>query len=189
MALRLSRRRSMRASCRAMRFLLRDMPDAHLQIRLTCPDRGRGLSEQVADGRFVGLVASHKLLHDRLGQELIKRQLVGSLSVQNIAAPHVPAPRPQLRRCHLPRPQPAPLCPRPDPCRPPVMLLSSMRDGELRRVEAIHAGGVAASDLGLFIDRHPSQDLRQDFPRLGEGRLAVRIVRAPHHIFDADDVA
>src|ERR1700719_3215262 len=40
----------------------------------------------------------------------------------------------------------------------------------------------------------PRPDLRQDLPRLGKRRLAVRIVRAPHHVVPhhvvgADDVA
>src|SRR4051794_33553167 len=47
----------------------------------------------------------------------------------------------------------------------------------------------AAGDLGLLVARHPGQDLRQDLPGLGKGRLAVRIVRSPHHVVDADDVS
>jgi hypothetical protein len=31
----------------------------------------------MADGRLVDPVATHQLLHDRFGQELIKRELVG----------------------------------------------------------------------------------------------------------------
>jgi hypothetical protein len=31
----------------------------------------------MADGRLVNSVATHQLLHDRLGQELIKHELVG----------------------------------------------------------------------------------------------------------------
>src|SRR6266446_3442172 len=42
-----------------------------------CRPGGRGLLQQIADGRFVRLVAMHKLLHDRLSQELIKGRLVG----------------------------------------------------------------------------------------------------------------
>src|SRR5207245_1111790 len=53
---------------------------------------------------------------------------------------------------------------------------SSSRDGQPRHVKIVHAGGVAAGDpriavrgkLGLFVVRHPGQDLRQDFPRLGK---------------------
>jgi hypothetical protein len=37
----------------------------------------RGLAQQMTDGRFVRQVASHQLLYDRLGQELIKRRLGG----------------------------------------------------------------------------------------------------------------
>src|SRR6266478_9405142 len=75
----------------------------------------------------------------------------------------------------------------------PEFLLSS-GDGQPSQVEIVHAGGVAAGDLGLFVVRHPGQDLRQDFPRLGKRRLAVRIVRAPHHVVphpgvDTDDVS
>src|SRR5262249_56464808 len=66
---------------------------------------------------------------------------------------------------------------------------SSSRDGQPRHVEIVHAGGVAGGDLGLFVVRHALQDLRQDLARLGKRRLAVRIVRAPHHVVDADDVA
>jgi hypothetical protein len=55
----------------------------------------------------------------------------------------------------------------------------------------VGADGVAAGDprigvrgrLGLFVVRHPGEDL----PGLGKRRLAVRIVRALHHIVDADD--
>jgi hypothetical protein len=43
--------------------------------------------------------------------------------------------------------------------------------------------------LGLLVIRHALQDRRQDLPRLGKRRLAVRIVGAPHHVVDADDVA
>ena len=50
-------------------------------------------------------------------------------------------------------------------------------------------GRVAAGDLGLFVFRQAFQDLRQDLARLGKCRLAVRIVRAPHHVVDANDVA
>src|SRR5438874_4907263 len=66
---------------------------------------------------------------------------------------------------------------------------SSSAVGQSRRVKAVHAGGVASGDLGLFVVRHSGQDLRQDLARLGERRLAVRIVRAPHHVVDADDVS
>jgi hypothetical protein len=59
---------------------------------------------------------------------------------------------------------------------------SSSRDGQPRHIKIVHAGGVAA---GLFVVRHPGQDL----PRLGKRRLAVRIVRALHHVVDADDVS
>jgi hypothetical protein len=41
----------------------------------------------------------------------------------------------------------------------------------------------------MFVLRHAGQDLRQDLPLLGKRRLAVRMVRAPHHVVDADDVA
>jgi D-galactarolactone cycloisomerase len=50
----------------------------------------------------------------------------------------------------------------------------------------VHASGVEAHDLGLFVVRYALQDVRQDFARLGKRRLAVRIVRAPHHVVDAD---
>src|SRR5258708_1896943 len=46
-------------------------------VRLQCQPGSRGLLHQMADGRFVGPVATHELLHDRLGQELIERRLVG----------------------------------------------------------------------------------------------------------------
>ena len=39
-----------------------------------------------------------------------------------------------------------------------------------------------AGDLGLFVVRHPGEDFRQDLPRLGKRRLAMWIVRAPHHV-------
>jgi hypothetical protein len=68
-------------------------------------------------------------------------------------------------------------------------IMSSSSGGQPRRVKAVHAGSIAAGDLGLFVVRHPGQDLRQDLPRLGKCRLAVRIVRAPHHVVDADDVS
>ena len=45
--------------------------------RPQCQPGGHGLLHQMADGRFVGPVATHELLHDRFGQELIKRRLVG----------------------------------------------------------------------------------------------------------------
>jgi hypothetical protein len=46
-------------------------------VRLQCQPGCRGLLDQAADGRFVGPVAPHELLHDGLGQELIERRLVG----------------------------------------------------------------------------------------------------------------
>jgi hypothetical protein len=46
-------------------------------VRLQCQPGSRGLSHELADGRFVGPVAPHELLHDGLGQELIERRLVG----------------------------------------------------------------------------------------------------------------
>jgi hypothetical protein len=42
-----------------------------------CRPDVRDLLQQMADGRFVRPVATHELLHDRLGQELIKPRLVG----------------------------------------------------------------------------------------------------------------
>jgi hypothetical protein len=71
----------------------------------------------------------------------------------------------------------------------PGLLQTSSSDGQPSRVKFVQAGGVAAGDLGLFVVPHPGQDLRQDLPRLGKRRLAVRIVRAPHQVVDADDVA
>src|SRR5215813_8656352 len=70
-----------------------------------------------------------------------------------------------------------------------ALLGSSSEDGQPRGIKIVDAGGVAAGDLGLFVVRHARQDLRQDLARLGKRRLAVRIVRAPHHVVDADDVA
>jgi hypothetical protein len=61
---------------------------------------------------------------------------------------------------------------------------SSSRGGQLRHVKIVDAGGVPAGDLGLFVLRHALQDLA----RLRKGRLAMRIVRALHHVVDADDV-
>src|SRR6516162_4023317 len=66
---------------------------------------------------------------------------------------------------------------------------SSSKGHEPRDVKMVDASGVAAGDLGLFVVRHALQDLRQDLARLGKGRLAVRIVRAPHHVVHTDDVA
>src|SRR5438067_4898492 len=119
-----------------------------------------------------------------------------SRSVQNTAAPSRAKDRLRRRRCRLPLPQPTPLFPRPAPCRPPAMpsslvtsFLGSASARQTRDIKIVHAGGVATGDLGLFLLRHPGQDLRQDLLRLRKGRLAVRIVRAPHHVVDADDVA
>src|SRR5262245_4114897 len=56
-------------------------------------------------------------------------------------------------------------------------------------VEAVHARGVGAHDLGLLVLRHAGEDLAQDLARLREGGLAVGIVRAPHHVVHADLVA
>jgi hypothetical protein len=67
-------------------------------------------------------------------------------------------------------------------------MVSSSRN-PLCYVKIVHAGGVAAGDFGLFGLRHAFQDLRQDLARLGKGLLAVRIVRAPHHVVDADEFA
>jgi hypothetical protein len=61
---------------------------------------------------------------------------------------------------------------------------SSSRDGQPRHVKIVHAGGVAAGDLGLFVVRHALQDL----PRSGKRRLAMRIVRTPHHLLSGESV-
>jgi hypothetical protein len=44
---------------------------------------------------------------------------------------------------------------------------SSSRDGQLRHVKIVRAGGVAAGDPGLFIVRHALQDPRQDLAPIG----------------------
>src|SRR5262249_8819734 len=62
-------------------------------------------------------------------------------------------------------------------------------NGQSRHSKIVDAGGVAAGDLGLFLFGYPGQDLRQDLARSGKRRLALRVVGAPHHILDADDVA
>ena len=41
-----------------------------------CRPCDRDLLQQMADGRFVRAVTTHKLLHDRPGQKRIKRRLV-----------------------------------------------------------------------------------------------------------------
>src|SRR5262245_12635469 len=66
---------------------------------------------------------------------------------------------------------------------------SSSMGTHLRRLEPVDARGIAADDLRLLVLGHPGQDLGQDLPRLRERGLAVRIVRAPHHVVDADHVA
>src|SRR4029077_17879411 len=59
---------------------------------------------------------------------------------------------------------------------------------ELGDVEAIQARGIPAGDLRLLVLRHSRQDLGQDLPGLRERGFTVRIVRAPHHVVDADRV-
>jgi hypothetical protein len=92
-----------------------------------------------------------------------------------------------------------------DRCSNPALLQRAWlvkQGGSASPRRVVHTGGVAAGNprivvrgrLGLFVVRHPGQDLRQDLPRLGKRRLAVRIVRAPHHVVPhhvvgADDVA
>src|SRR5262245_6078254 len=66
---------------------------------------------------------------------------------------------------------------------------SSSMGGHLRDFEAVDPCGVAADDPGLLVLGHARKDLGQDLPRLRECGLAVRIVRAPHHVVDADHVA
>src|SRR5262245_6296639 len=57
---------------------------------------------------------------------------------------------------------------------------------QLGQIETIHARGVAGHDLRLLVLGHAGQDLGQDLARSREGRLAVGVVRAPHHVVDAD---
>src|SRR5215813_8319704 len=66
---------------------------------------------------------------------------------------------------------------------------SSSMGTHLRRLEPIDARGRAANDLRLLVLGHARQDLGENLPRLRERGLAVRIVRAPHHVVDADHVA
>src|SRR5262245_52663720 len=66
---------------------------------------------------------------------------------------------------------------------------SSSMGTHLRRFESVDTRSIAADDLRLLVLGHARQDLGQDLARLGERRLAVRIVRAPHHVVDADHVA
>src|ERR1700739_396051 len=64
---------------------------------------------------------------------------------------------------------------------------SSSTHDQPSHIEILHEGSVEAHDLGLFIVRHPDQDLREDLSRSRERRLAVRVIRAPNHVVDADD--
>ena len=52
---------------------------------------------------------------------------------------------------------------------------SSGSDRQPRHVKIVDAGGVAAGDLGLFVVRHPGQDLKPRVTSLGrrDGRAAV----------------
>ena len=50
---------------------------------------------------------------------------------------------------------------------------SKQRRSDLPR-QIVHASGVAAGDLGLFVLWYAVQDLRQDLPRSGRRGLAVR---------------
>ena len=52
---------------------------------------------------------------------------------------------------------------------------SSGNDRQPRHVKIVDAGGVAAGDLGLFVVRHPGQDLKPRVTSLGrrDGRAAV----------------
>ena len=43
---------------------------------------------------------------------------------------------------------------------PSVVTGASSRDGQPRHVKIVHAGGVAAGDLGLFVLRHPARIFR-----------------------------
>src|SRR5262249_18185892 len=56
-------------------------------------------------------------------------------------------------------------------------------------VKIVDAGGVEARDLGLFVLWHALQDLGEDLARSRKRRLAVRVVRAPHHVARTNYVA
>src|SRR5215468_2732119 len=80
--------------------------------------------------------------------------------------------------------------PRPRSARRPSREVESSNVGDhLRHVEPVDACGIAADDLRLLGLGHPREDFGQDLARLRERGLAVRIVRAPHHIVHADHVA
>src|SRR5215813_2819125 len=66
---------------------------------------------------------------------------------------------------------------------------SSSMGTHLRRLEPVDARGIAPDDLRLLVVGHARQNLGEDLARLRERGLAVRIVRAPHHVVDADHVA
>ena len=115
-----------------------------------------------------------------------------SLSVQNTAAPsraRASAPAP-------PMPPPAPATSATLPATRPMppsryavefsrqLPRFSLATSKLYTRAVLPPAILACSSSGT-----PGQDLRQDLPRLGKRRLAVRIVRAPHHVVDADDVA
>src|SRR5262249_4519344 len=51
------------------------------------------------------------------------------------------------------------------------------------------SGSGSGAGLAYSSSGTASRIFRQDLLRLGKGRLTVRIVRAPHHVVDADDVA
>src|SRR6185436_7071348 len=99
-------------------------------------------------------------------------------------APPIPPPAPTTSAT-LPSTRPMP---------PSCAFLASVslvvhEDGQSRQVEAVHARGDATDDFGLLVLRYPRQNLRQDLARLRKRRFAVRVVRPPHHVVDADDVA
>src|SRR5262245_44049090 len=56
-------------------------------------------------------------------------------------------------------------------------------------IELVQPRGVVARDLSALVVRHTIQDALEDLPRLREGGLGVRVVRAPHERVDADELA
>jgi hypothetical protein len=64
---------------------------AGIIIGLRSQPRGRGLLQQMADGRFLRPVPTHEQLHDRFGQDLIKRRLIASAESRRLARAAVPS--------------------------------------------------------------------------------------------------
>src|SRR5436190_9872807 len=70
-----------------------------------------------------------------------------------------------------------------------IFCWSSVLNAYSPEIGVVEARGVVARDLSSLAVRNAIEDALEDLPRLREGGLGVRVVRAPHERVEADEFA